>query len=119
MLQLLRPGPRSIGRIDPVYPADACNGTRRSIGSSGMSENIGSNVADALATYWRRIYIQITAAVSNCVAKMTQFVVNTMSFYRNQLQSSLYSGLSTVRMRSLYFMAETDWFFIPCSRIGS
>ena len=33
--------------------------------------------------YWRRVSMRITAAVSNCVAKMTQFVLNMMSFYRN------------------------------------
>ena len=60
------------------------------IGSSGTSQNGDpnrSNMADALATYWRRVSIPITAAVSNCVAKMTHFVMNLTSFYRIQLHS--------------------------------
>ena len=60
------------------------------IGSSGTSQNGDpnrSNMADALATYWRRVSIPITAAVSNCVAKMTQFNMNLTSFYRIQLHS--------------------------------
>ena len=60
------------------------------IGSSGTSQNgdpIRSNMVDALAMYWRRVSIRITAAVSKCVAKMTQFVMNVKSFYRNQLHS--------------------------------
>ena len=66
------------------------NATFRRIGSSGTSQNGDpnwSNMADALATYWRRVSIWITAAVSNCVAKMMQFLVNLISFYRNRLHS--------------------------------
>ena len=60
------------------------------IGSSGTSQNGDpnrSNMADALATYWRRVSIRITATVSNCVAKMTHFVMNLTSFYIIQLLS--------------------------------
>ena len=35
-----------------------------------------SNMADALATYLRRVSLQITDAVSNCVTKIMHFVVN-------------------------------------------
>ena len=38
------------------------------------------NMADALATYLRRVSLQITAAVSNCVTKIMHFVVNMMLF---------------------------------------
>ena len=51
------------------------------IGSSGTPQNGDpnrSNMADALATYWRRVSIRITAAVSDCLAKMTQWLVNMM-----------------------------------------
>ena len=62
-------GRRSIGRIDPVDPADH-NGTwcnfHRIVWHVRKRR---FNMADALATYWRRVSIRITTAVSNCVAK--------------------------------------------------
>ena len=86
---ILRSGSRSIGRNNPVDPADPRNGTRRSSGSDRIvwhvPERRSKSIKYALATYWRRISIRITAAVSNCVAKMSQFVMNLMSLYRNQL----------------------------------
>ena len=106
------------------------NATFRRIGSSGTSQSGDpnwSNMADALAMSWRRVSIQITTAVSNFLAKKDAIACE----YDVILQKSTllipspflfwkywYSGLSSVRMCSLYFMSETDWFFILFSRIG-
>ena len=67
------PGPRSIGRIDSGWLDHLAH------------PKMAIQNADALATYWRRVYKLLTAAISTCVAKMTQFVMNLMSFLQKSI----------------------------------
>ena len=127
-------GPRSIGRIDPVDPADPRNGTRRSGGSDRIvrhapkrrskSIQYGGRLSNVLTTcfymnYGR--YIELCCQNDAICYESDIILQKSTSLLRfpSLFSKYWYSGLSAVRMCSLYFMVETDWIFILFSRITS
>ena len=127
-------GPRSIGQIDPVDPADPRNGTRRSGGSDWIVWPAPKRRSKSIQHDGRLSNVLTTCFYTNnghCIelccqndAICCEYDVilqkpNSLIWFTFLFLKYWYSGLSAVRMCSLYFIAETDWFFILCSMIGS
>ena len=101
------------------------------IGSSGTSQNGDpnrSNMADALSNvlttcfymnYGRCIELCCQNDAICCESDIILLKSTSLLRFPSLFSKYWYSGLSAVRMCSLYFMVETDWFFILFSRIGS
>ena len=89
------------------------NGKFLQIASTGTSKNVNPNwsyMADALATYWWGVSIQITADVLSCVANMTPF-------YRNQLHS--YNFLFSFQSTDIPHWVQSTWLFFIFHGQGS
>ena len=86
------------------------NATFRRIGSSGTSK-IGDsdrcNMADALATYWRRVSILLTVAVYKRIAKITQFHESYVILEKSA-SHVFFIFYSKNRLAHLFYVAGSD-----------
>ena len=63
--KMIRPGPRSIGRIDPVDPADPRNGTRRSGGSDRIVRHVPKRRSKSIQYGGRLSNVLMTCSYMN------------------------------------------------------